>query len=142
MAQTDIIGLAQEMLDAQFAHDDARLGATVSEDFLYEEIGSQRRAQGREEFVDMWREWRRVFPDVKGTIKNSFVSGDQAVTETSWDGTFRGDLSVPGQTIPATGKRMQQYPVAFVYKEADGKLTQMRAYFDMATLLQQIGAAQ
>ena len=115
-------------------------GATLSEDFIYEEVGSQRRTEGREAFVEMWSGWRTVFPDVRGTIEHGFVSGDQAVAETLWNGTFRGDLVVGGQTFAATGRQMENFPVAFVCSVAGHRLTHMRAYYDVGMLLQQIGA--
>ena len=140
MADQNIINLALEMIDAHNHHDDDRLGAAVTADFIYNEFGTQRRVQGRQEFIKIWQGWRRVFPDVNGAIRNIFVSGNQAMAETTWDGTFRGDLVFPGQTIPATGGRMEQFPVAFVFTAEGGKLTETHLYFDVMTLLQQIGA--
>jgi steroid delta-isomerase-like uncharacterized protein len=142
MADQDIINLIREQINAQGARNDAdnRLGATVTNDYIYNEFCTQRRVQGREAWLGIWREWRRVFPDVKGTVQNVFVSGNKAVVETTWDGTCRGDLVTPGGTIPATGKRMERFPVAFVYTVERGKLKESNAYFDLMTLLQQIGA--
>ena len=42
------------------------------------------------------------------------LAGDQAVAETLWNGTFGGDLVAGGHTIAATGRRMENFPVAFV----------------------------
>ena len=36
--------------------------------------------------------------------------------------------------------RTENFPVAFVCSVAEHRLTHMRAYFDVATLMQQIGA--
>ena len=134
--QSSSLAIISELLDAHGAHDEGRMGATLSEDFVYEEIGTQRRVEGREAFLEMWRGWRHVFPDVQGTIEDGFVSGDQAVAETLWNGTFGGDLVAGGHTIAATGRRMENFPVAFVCTVAGRQLTHMRAYFDMATLMQ------
>ena len=139
MADQDIINLIREQIDAQGARDDNRLGATVTDDYIYNEFGTQRRVQGREEWVEIWQGWRQAFPDVKGTVQNVFVSGNQAVAETTWDGTLQGDFAGPGGTISANGKRMQQLPVAFVYTVEGGKLKEANVYFDLTTLLQQIG---
>ena len=139
MADQDIINLIREQIDAQGARDDNRLGATVTDDYIYNEFGTQRRVQGREAWVEIWQGWRQAFPDVKGTVQNVFVSGNQAVAETTWDGTLQGDFAGPGGTISANGKRMQQLPVAFVYTVEGGKLKEANVYFDLTTLLQQIG---
>ncbi len=139
MADQDIINLIREQIDAQGAHDDNRLGATVTDDYIYNEIGTQRRVQGREAWLEICQGCGQAYPDVKGTVQNVFVSGNQAAAETTWDGTLQGDLAAPGGTISATGKRMQQWPVAFVYTVEGGKLKEANVYFDLATLLQQIG---
>ena len=76
MSQSNSLAIIGELLDAHGAHDEVRMGATLSEDFVYEEIGTQRRAEGRDAFLELWRGWRQVFPDVQGTIENGFVSGD------------------------------------------------------------------
>jgi hypothetical protein len=48
MTDQDIIKLAQEMIDAHHAHDNRRWGATVTDDVLSHEFGTQRRVQGRQ----------------------------------------------------------------------------------------------
>jgi len=141
MTEQDTIKLAQEMLDAHNAHDNSRLGATVTDDFLYDEFGTQRSVRGRQAWLDIWQGWRQTFPDVKGAITNIFVSGNQALAETVWDGTFQGDLATPGGTIPATGRRMEQFPVAIVYVVEGEKFKEVNLYFDLMSLLQQIGAS-
>ncbi len=140
MAEQDIINLIREQIDAQGAGDDNRFGATVTDDFIYNELGTQRRVQGRQEVIEIARAWRQIFPDVKGTVQNIFVSGNQAVAETTWDGTFQGNMVTPGGTIPATGRRMQDFPIAFVFTAEGDRLKEARVYFDMMSLLQQIGA--
>ncbi len=138
MADQDIINLIREQIDAQGARDDNRLGATVTDDYIYNEFGTQRRVQGRQAWVEIWQGWRQAFPDVKGTVENIFVSGNQAVAETTWNGTLQGDFAGPGGTIAANGKRMQDLRVAFVYTAEGGKLKELNVYFDVTTLLQQI----
>ena len=140
MTEQDIIKLAQEMLDAHNAHDNNRLGATVTDDFIYHEFGTQRRVRGRQAWLDLWQGWRQTFPDVKGTITNIFVSGNQALAETVWDGTFQGALVTSGGTAPATGRRMEQFPVALVYVVEGDKFKEVHNYFDLMSFLQQVGA--
>ena len=138
MADQDIINLIREQIDAQGARDDNRLGATVTDDYVYNEFGTQRLVQGRQAWVEIWQGWRQAFPDVKGTVQNIFVSGNQAVAETTWNGTLQGDFAGPGGTISANGKRMQDLRVAFVYTAEGAKLKEVNVYFDIAALIQQI----
>ncbi len=138
MADQDIINLIREQIDAQGARDDNRLGATVTDDYVYNEFGTQRLVQGRQAWVEIWQGWRQAFPDVKGTVQNIFVSGNEAVAETTWNGTLQGDFVGPGGTISANGKRMQDLRVAFVYTAEGAKLKEVNVYFDIAALIQQI----
>jgi hypothetical protein len=57
------------------------MGATLADDVAYNELGTQRRIQGRQALINLQQEWRQVFPDVKGTLQNIFVSGNQALAE-------------------------------------------------------------
>jgi len=140
MADQDIIDLLREQIDAYGAGDIDRLAATVTDDIIYNELGTGRRVEGRHEWLNIWEEWRRVFPDIKGTIQSIIVSGNQVSAETTWDGNFQGDLASPGGTIPANGKRMEQFPVAFFATVEQGKIKEESLYFDLQSLLQQLGA--
>jgi len=133
-----ILDLVAALIEAQSAQDDDRMREVLAEDFVYEEGGRNRRVSDREEFLRAWAEWRRVFPDVQGTIDQCFATGSEAVAETSWSGTFEGDLVLEDRTIAATGRRMEGFPVAFVCSAENGRLTQMRLYSDIQSLLRQI----
>ena len=139
MADQDIIDLLREQIDAYGAGDIDRLAATVTDDIIYNELGTGRRVEGRQEWLNIWEEWRRVFPDIKGTIQSIIVSGNQVSAETTWDGTFQGDLASPGGTIPANGNRMEQFHVAFFATVEEGKIKEESLYFDLQSMLQQLG---
>src|SRR4051794_38222753 len=68
-------------------------------DGIAEEIGTNRK-QTPKEATESAREWKRAFPDARGTITNKIVEGNKGVAEIVWHGTNRGSLM--GQ--PATGK--------------------------------------
>ncbi len=78
-------------------------------------------------------------PDIKGTVTNAFASGDTVALEITWEGTHTGPLEGPGGTIPASGRR-QVTPSAFIFTFQADKIKESRNYFDIMTLLQQIGA--
>ena len=138
MVDQDIINLFGEHIDWQGAGDNDRLGATVTDDLIHIEFGTGRRVEGRQDFVDFFEAWRQVFPDVKGTIQNIFVSGNQVSAEVTFDGTFQGDLASPRGNIPANGKRMEQFPVSIVATVEEGKIKEEHLYFDLTSLLQQL----
>ena len=83
--------------------------------------------------------WRRAIPDAKGTMQNIFARGNRVVAEIPWEGTHTGPLEGPGGTIPATGKSIK-VPASMVATTEGDKLKEVHHYFDLMTLLQQIGA--
>jgi predicted ester cyclase len=61
------------------------------------------------------------------------------VFEVSWRGTHKGPLLTPEGTIAPTGKRID-VRACMVVEVAEDKVRAQCHYFDMGTLLKQIGA--
>lgn len=139
MADQDAINVVRENIEAFSASDMQRFGATLADDSIYQEFSTQRRAQGRDDVVRLTQGWKQAFPDARGTITSIFSSGDQVALEVTWEGTHQGELVGPQGTIPASGKsvRVQASQVCTV---EGGKVKETHHYFDIMTLLQQIGA--
>ncbi len=130
--------LLRELLAAQGTGNNDLLAALVSEDFVYNEYGTQRLDQNKDEWLNIWQEWRRVLPDVKGTIESMFVGGDHAAAETTWSGTFEGVLESSVGSIPPTGRKVENWPIVFLVTARGGKLNKINLYFDLMTLLEQM----
>jgi steroid delta-isomerase-like uncharacterized protein len=113
--------------------------ASLSPDFVYEEVPTNRKVQGADQVIPIWQGWAAAFPDSKGTINSELASGNTVVLEVSWRGTHNGPLQTPNGAIAATGKRID-VRACMVIEVADDKAKAQRHYFDMTTLLQQIGA--
>ncbi len=115
-----------------------KLRASVTPDFVYDEVGTQRKLKGVDEVIAVSQAWAEAFPDSKATFHNTFVSGNTVVLEVTWKGTHKGALQTPKGSIAPTGK-----PIAIrsciVMEIAGDKAKHERQYFDMATLLQQLG---
>jgi predicted ester cyclase len=60
------------------------------------------------------------------------------VLELTWNGTHKGPLPTPQGPIAPTGKRIE-IRSCFVTEIAGDKAKLQRHYFDMATMLQQLG---
>ena len=140
MAEQDLIRVARESIDAFNAGDWERSKAALTGDYLYDEVGTQRRIQGADQAIKALQEWKLAMPDAKGTITNALVSGNTVTLEITWEGTQTGPLDGPGGTIPASGKR-QVTRAAWVSAIEGTKVKETRHYFDMMALLQQLGAA-
>jgi steroid delta-isomerase-like uncharacterized protein len=113
--------------------------AALTPDFLYDEVATKRKIQGVDEVITAWQGWGTAFPDSKATFDKAHASGDTVVLEVTWRGTHKGPLQTATRQIAATGKAIE-IRACQVLEIAGGKAKSMRHYWDMATMLQQIGA--
>ena len=102
-------------------------------------MGTQRKIDGPEKIVELFKGWKQAFPDAVGTVTSTVAGGDKAALEIVWNGTHTGPLATAEGTIPASGKR-QETPAAYFFTFAGDKIKEGRHYFDSLTLLKQIGA--
>lgn len=112
--------------------------ADLDPNVVYDEPATMQRATGPEEFLKAIQRWKRAFPDLKGTVVTGFVSGDQVVAEVAWEGTHTGILEGPLGTIPPTNKR-GTLRSAMILTLKNGKIAEERHYFDLLTILRQLG---
>jgi steroid delta-isomerase-like uncharacterized protein len=139
MADQDLIRVGRESVEAFSAGDWERFGATLAPESLYQEIGTGRRVQGRDQILEVVQTWKRAFPDAKGTVRNAIASGNNVVLEITWEGTQTGPLPIPGGTIPPSGKRVVVEAVQVLTCEGN-KVKENRHHLDAMGLLEQIGA--
>ncbi len=135
----DLTSIAREAVEAFNASDWERSKAILTPDYVYNELGTQRRIEGPEEVVAAMQVWKEAMPDVVGTVTNTFVSGNTVTLQVTWEGTQTGPLEGPMGTIPASGRR-QVTPAAWIFTFEGEKIKESHHYFDMMTLLTQIGA--
>ena len=131
--------VANEFIEAFNDADWGRFTATCSPGVVYEEKGSNRTVRGIDDVLELAKGWRAAFPDVRGKIFNSTAAGTTAALEITWMGTHSGPLELPSGTVPATGKHVEFDGVQIFIVEG-GKVTQMRHYLDLLTMLSQVGA--
>ena len=134
-----MITIAREQVDAFNTGDWERLQAGLAADARYHEFATQRKVEGPEKIVELFKGWKTAFPDAAGTVTSAVGSGNTAALEVTWKGTHTGPLETAEGTIPASGKR-QETPAAIVFTFEGGKIKEDRQYFDLMTLLKQIGA--
>ncbi len=136
---TDKIKLAKEGIEAFSAGDWERFKAPLSADATYEELATQRKVQGPDQIVEASKGWKEAFPDAKGTITKVTEGADTVVLEITWQGTHTGDLISAMGAIPPSQKRVNLQAVQVVRFKGD-KVVETRHFFDLMTLLAQIGA--
>ena len=135
----DLTNIAREAVEAFNVSDWERTKAILTPDYLYNEVGTQRHIQGPEEVVAALKGWKEAMPDATGTVTNAIVSGNTVTLQVTWEGTQTGPLEGPTGTIPASGKR-QVTDSAWIFHFEGEKIKESHHYFDMLTLLTQIGA--
>jgi steroid delta-isomerase-like uncharacterized protein len=116
-----------------------RVRATITPDFVYDEVATGRKQQGADAAISAWQGWAQAFPDSKATFNSALVSGDSVVLELTWKGTHKGQLQTPGGAVAATGKPIEIRACAIMQMVGE-KARLQRHYFDMATLFEQLGA--
>ena len=137
----NVIEIAKASITAYNDKDWSKAKDMLAADAVYDEKGTHRRIQGAGEIIDAWQGWAKAIPDSKATFVGEFASGDTAVFELVWKGVHTGPLQTPTGTIPASNKPIE-VPACQVVRVEGGKVKSVSHYFDMLTLLTQIGATQ
>lgn len=94
--------------------------------------------KGPDGFRQYIQGWASAFPDSQIEVMNVIVGEEGAVVEFRGRGTHTGPLMAPTGEIPATGKSVD-IPFCDVLQMKDGKITSLRSYFDIATMMGQLG---
>ena len=139
LSTDEIVKLARKQVDAINTGDWEQMRAMLASDSRYDELGTQRKVEGSEKIVELFKGWKTAFPDAVGTVTSAVASGNKAALEVTWKGTHTGPLTTAEGTIPASGK-IQETPAAFFFTFDGDKVKESRHYFDSMTLLKQIGA--
>jgi steroid delta-isomerase-like uncharacterized protein len=130
--------IVRKHIDAFAKGDWKAYKAIFTDDAVYDEEATRRVAKGPDQIVTTVQPWKTAFPDLKATIKNMIATGDAVVAELEWEGTHSGTLMGPSGPIPASGRRGKVSAVEVVRFE-NGKIRELRHYFDLMTILAQLG---
>jgi steroid delta-isomerase-like uncharacterized protein len=138
MPHKSVIDVAKEQVIAYNEKDWNRARAALAPEVVYDEVGTHRKLEGVDDVLTAWKGWATAIPDSRATFHSETVSGNTAVLEITWKGTHSGPLNTGKGEIPATGKKIELRAIQVV-DVADDRVKSVRQYFDMGTLLQQIG---
>ena len=138
MPQKSVADLAKEQVIAYNEKDWDRARAALAPEVVYDEVGTNRKLNGVDDVLTAWKGWATAIPDSRATFHSETVSGNTAVLEITWKGTHSGPLNTGEREIPATGKKIELRAIQVV-DVANDRVNSVRQYFDMGTLLDQIG---
>ena len=136
----NVIEIAKASITAYNEKDWSKAKDMLAADAVYDEKGTHRRIQGADDIIGAFQGWANAFPDSKATFVSEFASGDTAVLELVWKGIHTGPLQTPTGTIPPSNKPIE-LPACQVVQVEGGKVKSASHYFDMLTMLTQIGAS-
>jgi steroid delta-isomerase-like uncharacterized protein len=134
--------VARESIECFNAGDFDRLRSLLADDSYEEELSTQRRLEGADAQIEAGKAWKQAFPDGRGTVHGVYADGNTVTIEVTWDGTNSGPMQTPdGQELPPSN-RHGAVKACQVLEIEDGKIKATRHYFDLMTLLQQIGVME
>jgi steroid delta-isomerase-like uncharacterized protein len=135
------VDVARESILAFNAADWDRTRALHTEGVVADELATQRRTEGIEALIESEQGWKQAFPDASGTVTSAIESGDMAVLEITWTGTQSGPLATWEGELPPSNRRAE-VRACQVFRVDGDRIAESRHYFDLMTLLQQVGAAR
>ena len=134
------IDVARANVEAFNAGDWEGLAATFASECVYDEVGTQRRLEGQEAILEANRGWKEAFPDATGRISRAIADNGTVTLEITWEGTHSGPLHTPTGDIAPTNRHFA-VRAAQVFDIEGERIRESHHYFDMMSLLQQLGAA-
>ena len=99
-----MVKIAREQVDAFNSGDWERVRAGLASDSRYDELGTERKIDGPEKIVELFKGWKQAFPDAAGTVTSAFASGNTVALEVTWKGTHTGPLTDGGRDDPGLGQ--------------------------------------
>ena len=95
--------------------------------------------RGRDELRPYLEEFARAFPDARYKLSWGVESGSRVALEGVYSATHTGTLRMPdGSELAATGRHVNVPFVALFDVQGD-KISSHRAYWDVATVMAQLG---
>ncbi len=140
MSDQELVDVAKASIIAYGEKDWDAVRRTVSPGVVYDEVSTSRKAQGIDDVLTIWKGWATAFPDSRATFEKAHVSGNTVILELTWRGHQTGPLRTPAGEIPATGKAID-FRSCQIIDIVDDKAQSIRQYFDMATMLAQLGVS-
>jgi steroid delta-isomerase-like uncharacterized protein len=126
---------AVKAMNAAFeAKKDADFVATMADTVEWDDMTQPQTMKGKADAKKFMKEMTTGFPDLKGTITNTWAVGDYVITENQWTGTHKGTFfGMPATKKPVTSKLVD------VVQLKDGKIVRGWSYSNAADVIQQLG---
>jgi steroid delta-isomerase-like uncharacterized protein len=110
----------------------------IADNLTYTDQATHLTVNGKQKFKEWTQMWAKAFPD--GRIMNAryIDAGDTVVAEFTVEGTNEG----PFAGMPPTGRKVNFNFCEVSHLDKNGRSTSGSCYYDMYTILTQLGHAQ
>ena len=117
------------------------LGASViADDCEFIDVPRGEVQRGPDGYRHDYERWRTAFPDGTVEITNVIAEGDWVVVEFTNSGTNTGPLRTAIGDFPPTNRKIE-LPYCSIMQIKNGKVVGGRDYYDVSTILRQLGLA-
>ncbi|HEU4629233.1 MAG TPA: ester cyclase [Gemmatimonadaceae bacterium] len=134
-------GAARLVLELYAIYNDRafdRGAAMVAPDFELQAMPTGELFRGTDGYRAFVGIWAAAFPDSRVDIRTVVAEGDSVCVEFVGRGTHDGPFRTPGGTIPPTGRAVE-IPFLDLWRVRDGVVQGGRTYFDIGTIMRQLG---
>jgi steroid delta-isomerase-like uncharacterized protein len=131
----------RKLADAQTNHDSEAVGRLYASDAVAYDPMYPQPLRGREAIVKDSETFFSAFPDLRFEIVSLIEKDDRSgAGEVRFTGTHTGPLESPtGEMIPPTHKKIDLKGGGFVKLNERGEIVEERRYYDVGTILRQLG---
>ena len=134
----EIAAIGRTIIDVYNAREFDRLDGVIAADAEYRNVATGEVFRGAEGMKQYQRNWATGFPESKIEVTKLVACGETVTIEYVGRGKQTGPLNTPQGTMPPTGREVE-LALCDVLTVQGGKITGGRTYYDVASLVRQLG---
>ena len=140
MSSSDNVSVAHTFHEAWAERNPDRGAAVIADDCKFVDVPRGEIQHGPDGYRHDYERWRTAFPDGTVKITNVIAEGDWVVVEFTNSGRNTGPLQTARGDFPPTNRKIE-IPYCSVMQIKNGKVISGRDYYDVSTILSQLGLA-
>jgi len=137
-ADEETAAIGRTIADVYNSRDFDRLDGVIAPDAEYRNVATGEVFRGAEGVKRYQRNWAAAFPESRVEIRNFAACGETVTVEFVGRGRHTGPMNTPQGTIEPTGKDVE-LALCDVLSVRGGRITGGRTYYDVASLMRQLG---
>ena len=138
MFSIDNVTVARTFHQSWDDRDPDRGAAVIADDCEFYDVPRAELQLGPQGYKHDYERWRTAFPDGMVKITNIIAEGDWVVVEFTNSGTNTGPLKTAIGDFPPTNRKIE-VSYCSVMQIKNGKVISGRDYYDVSTILRQLG---